>query len=505
MRVSPIGAPPDPMPVNVEAEQSVLGAVLVNNRALEVARRVLRPEHFAEPVHGRIFAAMCRVVDRGRLADPLTLRLEFDQDPSLAQLDGARYLARLAGAAESIVNAGEYARVVYELAVKRELAGVADRLSRAARNGVMAAEAWTEAQAALERVRPRQDPGESGLVSPWEWQGQPEPRGWLVPEWVPAGEVVLLGGAGGVGKSLLAQQLLTSVAAGRPWLGMPVEAGPALGAFCEDDVGELRRRQADIDAHLGITADAYRDRLHYLARRGHDNVLMTWGPDGHPQPTPWLEELIDLARRLCARLLVLDTLAHHFGGNENDRVQVTQFVSACLYRIVARAGLTLIVCAHPSRAGLKDGTGLSGSTAWEGSVRSRLYFSRPENGEPNARLLERKKSNYSSGAESLPLVWSHGIVCSLEEKMGQGRPAPGTAFLSLLAELSGQGRYVSHKEKANNFAPTVMSRMSNSWGYTSAELRRAMEAMFASGRIDVGEVKDRKRRLIEAIIPVEAE
>jgi hypothetical protein len=505
MRVSPNGAPPQPLVANVEAEQAILGAALINNRALEQARRVLRPEHFAEPVHGRIFGAMCRVVDRGRLADPITLRQEFDEDPALAQLDGARYLANLAGAAESIVNAGEYARVVYDLAVKRELAGVADRLSYAARNGVMAAEAWGEAQAALERVRPRQDPGEAGLVSPWEWDGEPEPRGWLVPEWVPAGEVVLLGGAGGVGKSLLAQQLLTSVAAGRPWLGMPVAPGAALGAFCEDDVGELRRRQADIDAHLGIAPDAYRDRLHYLARRGHDNVLMTWGPDGHPQPAPWLEELIDLAKRLGARLLVLDTLAHHFGGNENDRFQVTQFVSAGLYRIVARAGLTLVVCAHPSRAGLKDGTGLSGSTAWEGSVRSRLYFSRPEDGEPNSRLLERKKSNYSSGDEALPLVWSRGVVVSLEEKTGQGRPAPGTAFLDLLAELSAQGRYVSYKEKANNFAPTIMSRMSNSFGYTSTELRRAMEVLFSSRRIDVCEVRDRKRRLIEAIVPVGAE
>ena len=88
-------------PHNIEAEQALLGAILINNEAYHRVAEYLRPEHFYEPVHGRIYATIVRLIERGRLADPITLKVAFEDDESLRDLDGAQYVARLARAAES--------------------------------------------------------------------------------------------------------------------------------------------------------------------------------------------------------------------------------------------------------------------------------------------------------------------------------------------------------------------------------------------------------------------
>jgi replicative DNA helicase len=116
-------------PHNIEAEQAVLGAILVNNEAFHRVGEFLKAEHFYEPVHGRIFATCAQRVVNGMLADPVTLRVLFEEDPALKELDGPRYLARLAGAAESIVNAVEYGRIVYDLALKRSLIQIGEQVA----------------------------------------------------------------------------------------------------------------------------------------------------------------------------------------------------------------------------------------------------------------------------------------------------------------------------------------------------------------------------------------
>lgn len=115
-------------PHNVQAEQAVLGAILVNNEAYHRVGEFLKPEHFYEPVHGRIYGTCAQRVTNGMLADPVTLRVIFEEDPALKELDGPRYLARLAGAAESIVNAVEYGRIVYDLALKRSLIQIGEQV-----------------------------------------------------------------------------------------------------------------------------------------------------------------------------------------------------------------------------------------------------------------------------------------------------------------------------------------------------------------------------------------
>ena len=108
-------------PHNVEAEQALVGAILINNEAAYRVSSFLRAEHFYEPVHGRIYDAALKLVERGQIATPLTLKTSFDRDPALIDGDGARYLAQLASAATTIINAEDYGRHIYDLALSRQL------------------------------------------------------------------------------------------------------------------------------------------------------------------------------------------------------------------------------------------------------------------------------------------------------------------------------------------------------------------------------------------------
>lgn len=118
-------------PHNFEAEQALLGAILLNNRAFEKVVEYLRPEHFADPTHGRIFAACGKLIDKGHVANPVSLKSYFEQDGGLAEIGGTAYLAQLANAVVSIINAGDYGRLIYDLHLRRELIATAEELADA--------------------------------------------------------------------------------------------------------------------------------------------------------------------------------------------------------------------------------------------------------------------------------------------------------------------------------------------------------------------------------------
>ncbi|MBB4210280.1 primary replicative DNA helicase [Rhodothalassium salexigens DSM 2132] len=111
-------------PHNSEAEQALLGAMLVNNEAAQQVSEILTAEHFYEPVHGRIYDAIQRLVDRNQIADPVRLRPFFEHDEALAEVGGAQYLMRLASAAATILNARDYAEAIYDLALRRKLISI---------------------------------------------------------------------------------------------------------------------------------------------------------------------------------------------------------------------------------------------------------------------------------------------------------------------------------------------------------------------------------------------
>jgi replicative DNA helicase len=132
------------LPRNIEAERGLLGAIFVDNRALEQVSEFLVAEHFALTAHARIYEAMMKLIDRGQIADPTTLRPYFEADNSLQDIGGAQYLAQLAASAINVINAREYGRIIYDMHLRRELISLGERVVNDAYDNDIDLEATTQ-------------------------------------------------------------------------------------------------------------------------------------------------------------------------------------------------------------------------------------------------------------------------------------------------------------------------------------------------------------------------
>lgn len=108
-------------PNNLEAEQALLGAMLVNNDAFYRVSDFLKPEHFNEPLHRNIFQVAGDIIRMGKTANPVTIKTFLPADDKIGDLTVAQYLARLAAEAVTIINADDYGRAIYDLAIRRSL------------------------------------------------------------------------------------------------------------------------------------------------------------------------------------------------------------------------------------------------------------------------------------------------------------------------------------------------------------------------------------------------
>ena len=108
-------------PHNIEVEQALLGAILVNNEAYYRVSDFLEPPHFFEPIHGKIYEVAGSLVKAGKAATPVTLKTFLPADLDVAGLNASQYLARLAAEATTVINAGDYGRTIYDLALRRSL------------------------------------------------------------------------------------------------------------------------------------------------------------------------------------------------------------------------------------------------------------------------------------------------------------------------------------------------------------------------------------------------
>lgn len=355
------------------------------------------------------------------------------------------------------------------------------------------------------------------ITDPLTLQDKPVPeRRWLWRDWIPIGHTTALYGDGGTGKSLLAQELMTACALGMPFLGQSVMRCKVLAAFCEDDADELHRRQAAINRTFG-TDFGDLERMRWISRVGHDNLLMTFAADGRGEQTPFALQLIAEARNTGVQLLVVDTAADVFGGNEIIRPQVRQFIGMLTGWAQVLDG-AVVLLAHPSQTGKNTGSGDGGSTAWSNSVRSRLYLTRPEavNGEqPDAdkRSLSRMKSNYAAIGGMLDLRYDNGAFVNADARgLIDGYSPSQTArnveiesdFLAGLAELATKNmRCNVHKGQANYAPRALREKTARCAIYSEDELAAAMNRLITASHLESIEEgpPSRRRSFLQAVAP----
>jgi RecA-family ATPase len=323
------------------------------------------------------------------------------------------------------------------------------------------------------------------MVNPAEWEGkQAPPRKWIVENYIPDGTVTLLYADGGTGKSYLKLQLAVARALSREWIGLVPEPRRTLVLSTEDDLDEMCRRIEGMLPFFGARmADLGDIRLVDLVGENSVLGLLT---KGIIEPTPMYAALDAYMAEFKPGLVELDVLADLFSGEENNRPQVTQFVGL-LKRLCRKHHCAILLLAHPSVAGMNTGSGTSGSTGWNNSGRSRLYFQRAktsEGAEPNKNLrtFEGKKANYSEVGGKFDVEWKDGLFRRVVGMTGFAKMAADQKaedlFLSQLARFEESGRSVSDSPGAN-YAPTKFA----SDKPTQQLLKLAMTRLFEKGMI----------------------
>lgn len=344
---------------------------------------------------------------------------------------------------------------------------------------------------------------------PWIGQHPPE-RDWMLEGWIPSRRATLLTGRGGVGKSLLAQQLSTCIALGRAFLGQQTQRARALYLTAEDDAEELWRRQVAICRAVGCDLDQLEGQLFLstlVAELGND--LASFDQQGRLQRSERYRQLVNAVDEFQIGFVVVDNASHAMAGDHNDLQQVAAFIGL-LNSLAVHCGGGVLLLHHPNKAGDE----WLGSVSWETQVRSRLVLHPSDReGDRDARWLNNPKANYAADGARIDLRWRDGAFISEKELEDDEREnletiarasADNDIFLACLAERNRQMRPVSERF-SRSYAPTVFAAMSESHGIGKARLEAAMDRLFRCNRIERAQLgRDKsKGRDIEGLREVE--
>ncbi|HEY8872962.1 MAG TPA: AAA family ATPase [Stellaceae bacterium] len=497
-------------PSNTEAEQALLGAIFVNNVAYSRVAGFLAPEHFFLAVHGRIYAAIGTLVDRGQTASPVALKNLFDQDGALAEIGGVQYLMRLAESAVTIINAEHYGRTLLDLAQRRAMLAVLEDAVAKTYSCDIDRPAADVAAHAVEQLQKVDQIGAGSAALGWtvaaDLAGAIVPdRPWLVPHWLPSRQVTLLSGDGGVGKSLLAMSLQIATATATRWLGLSATPCRSIGVYAEDEEDELHRRLVGLAELAGVDVAAL-GNMSWHSAVADQAELVEADESGGVRPTQYFRQVERRAVEFKARLVVLDAVTNLFGGDEIKRRQVNAYVGL-LRRLAIKIDGAVLLLAHPSAAGISTGSGLSGSTHWNNAVRSRLYLTRTtgEDADPDERELTRLKANYAGAGDVLRLRWQRGGFVALDEPTGVDRAALGAkadrVFRSLLTATYAEGTWTSPNPAAPNYAPRTFSKRPDREGLGKPAFEAAMHRMLRAAEVKTetyGPPSQGRRRLSPA-------
>lgn len=329
-------------------------------------------------------------------------------------------------------------------------------------------------------------------------EGKIAKREWLIPSVLVRRSITLFTGDGGVGKSLMSQCLQVAAALGKDWIGLPVPVMNSFGVYCEDDDDELDRRFEDICKFYGCRFKDLDNRVRYISRVGEENELVRYagrGDNVKPQKTALFSAIQEEVKDNEAQLIILDTAGDVFGGNENIRAQVRSFVNIIRKLAIPRNG-GVILNAHPSKSSMADGSNFSGSTAWHGSVRNRIFLQKPkrrtqdgdEDDSPtDDRVLKIMKSNYSRGGGKIECKWQDGVIVESHRVAAAattfGRLDVDRKVLDAAAWLVTRGAKLGAIPSVHNSLVVKVRQLDSCKEYSFNDIKAASERLIQDGKI----------------------
>jgi RecA-family ATPase len=329
------------------------------------------------------------------------------------------------------------------------------------------------------------------------------PREWLCREWIPAHDVTLVGGDGGIGKSILMLQLHWACASARQWLGMDVRQCPSLYVTCEDPQSEVHYRLEQFQK-AECTATGF-DNFHIFDGTLHKHPLLAaLDEDRLLVETSFFRQIEEKVTDIGAGLVTFDASADVFGGNEIDRIQVRSFVSQ-LRRLSLRRKCASILIIHPSVDAMKTGRGYSGSTGWNNSARSRLYFSTAtkEDGQEvdqDLRKLELAKSNRAKPGATKLLRWDEGRFAPESRAFDDlaQQADDENLFMQLLDQYDREGRKAC-VTTGYSYAPKEFADHPDGKGVSVQRFKNAMNKLLSMGKIRNEETGPKSRRVSKLV------
>jgi RecA-family ATPase len=327
----------------------------------------------------------------------------------------------------------------------------------------------------------------------WEEHGEPPRRSWAIDGWLGMGHVTLLSAKGGMGKSILALQMATALGLGLDFVGKVHQPRTVLAWYGEDEDEELWRRQRAVSRKVGRPMSDLRDRV-FMESMATEDCTLVAKVHGAAEMirTHMLTTLREQIGDLKAEVVILDNIARLFAGNENDRYEVTAFMSALAWAAAPMHCAVLLV-GHIAKA---QGSEYSGSAAWENAARARLWFTdhppdkETDRDEPedDLRYLAKRKVNYTSRDlctlryvdDAYDVVQPEdptGIVASIKRKNAERR------VLDAMQKLIGMGLAPTEGRSSPAFLPKLATQYNLADGFTPAELERGMRALMADGTI----------------------
>lgn len=332
------------------------------------------------------------------------------------------------------------------------------------------------------------------LIQPLDWpdlaERTPPDRKWAINGWIGHGHTTLLVGAGGIGKTLIAQQIGSALALGKPFIEAIPEPQKVLMWACEDDHDELWRRQIAIARHMRSGLEEFQGQFTLIARHGQDNAMCV-ANFGNPALTPLIGTLTEQANDYQADVVILDNVAQLYGAGENDRHAVTWFMN---HLSGALGGRAVLLLAHPSRA---QGSEFSGSGAWENVARTRLYLGanlpdqKPNPEEPtdqDDRYLARRKSNYST-KDWRKLRYEAGVLVPEEMPAAGGlvghlrEQHTEKVVLEAIQKLNSMGIYANEGQRSPLYLPKLILEYKLGNGQSKPDLASAMRKLLTDGKL----------------------
>jgi hypothetical protein len=402
----------DGLPANIDAERTILGAVLLDNLALQQAEARIVADDFALDSHRRIFLRMVALREAGHAVDIVTLHHDLNSQHEIASVGGVAYLASLTEGLPRRPVIDEYLKIVKDKSLARRLIAMASAVEAQASDG-----GFTSAQvidsilaqvATLNAEITWRDPA-SVLVNGIDFAtDRAEVVDWLVDGVIQRNGNGIVAADGKVGKSLLAIHLVLHLAGGADWMGLKVPRAVSCALISrEDDPGETARRLASFIAGWGNAKVREIDQRLWVNTRAQTATLDL-------QNKREVNEIIAALKQRGVEFAVFDVFRSLWSGNEND-AQETGKVLEVLRRIQREAGCACCLLHHLRKSDSTNIFGnIRGSTALRGWQEWGLGITISN---PDAEAESQVRSIRFETKAAMPHRRMHYAICGPAEAM----------------------------------------------------------------------------------------